>query len=160
MEERKENTLYGLNEPYQNNVQYEQQPYGQNTSYGQNVPYGQNTPCGQNPQYEQQPYMQPQYNQPQYNQPVRAVVRDTMADRNGAGIAGFVIACFAIVFCWVPFFDLVLSIFGIVCSAVGLNKDKGTGKGLAIAGLIISIVALLISLVICGSIVFLGMSLS
>lgn len=145
MKDRKENAAYGLNEPYQNNVQYEQNaPYQQNAAYGQNAPYGQSA----------------QYGQPQYSQPVRAVVRDTMPVKNNAGIAGFVLACFAILFCWVPFFDLLLSIFGIVCSAVGLNKDKGTGKGLAIAGLIISTVALLISLVMCGSIVFLGMSLS
>lgn len=116
MEDRKDNVTYGLNEPYQNNMQY--------------------------------------------NQPVRAVVRDTMPVKNNAGIVGFVIACFAILLCWIPFLDLIFSIIGIVCSAIGLSKDKQTARGLAIAGLVISIVALLISLLMCCSVVFLGMSLS
>lgn len=143
MEDRNENMPYGMNEPYQNNTQYGQQPYGQNM---QNI----NTPYGQNQQYVQQPYGQPQYTHP-------IVVRDTMADRNGAGIAGFVLACFAIVFCWIPGVDFVLSVIGIVCSAIGLGKDKQSSRGLAVAGLVISIIALLLSLIMCFLIV-LGMS--
>lgn len=148
MDDRKENMSYGLNEPYQNNAQYEQQPYGQNNApYGQNSSYEQsNMPYGQNMQYGQQPYGQPPYNQQQYPYPVRAVVRDTMSEKNGAGIAGFVIACFALLCCWIPIFDLVFSIAGIICSAIGMGKNKQTGRGLAIAGLIISIISLVISL--------------
>lgn len=155
MEDRNENIPYGMNEPYQNNTQYGQQPYGQNTQntntpYGQNQAYGTNVPYGQDQQYVQQPYGQPQYNHP-------IVVRDTMADRNGAGIAGFVIACFAILFCWIPIVDVVLSVVGIVCAAIGLGKDKQSGRGLAVAGLVISIIALLLSLII-SFLIFLGMS--
>ncbi|MBP3476747.1 MAG: hypothetical protein J6K48_10600 [Lachnospiraceae bacterium] len=179
MEDRKENATYGLNEPYQNNMQYEQNvpyqqntayeqniPYQQNTAYEQNIPYQQNTVYGQNVPYQQNaPYGQNMpygqnapYGQPQYNQPVRAVVRDTMPVKNNAGIVGFVIACFSILCCWIPIFDLVFSILGIVCSAIGLGKTKQTGKGLATAGLVVSIIALLLSLIICF-LVFLGMSL-
>lgn len=186
MEDRRENISYGLNEPYQdnaqhaqqtygqNNAQYEQQTYGQNANipYDQNMPYGSDVQYGQpqynQPQYNQTQYSQPQYNQPQYNQPqynqpqysypVRAVVRDTMSERNGAGVAGFVIACFALLCCWIPIFDLVFAIIGIVCSAIGLGKDKKTGRGLAVAGLVLSIISLILSLIICFLFI-LGMSL-
>ena len=174
MEERKENATYGLNEPYQNNVSYEQQsydqnaqnanmPYGQNPAYDQNMqnanmPYGQNPAYDQNAQYGQQPYMQQQYNQPQYNYPVRAVVRNTMSERNNAGIAGLVISCFAILGCWIPAYNLVFSIAGIICSAIGLGKNRQTGRGLAVAGLIISIIALVISLIMCALLII-GLSL-
>lgn len=169
MEDRNENVTYGSNEnvSYGQNTQDTYTAYGQNMtngqqSYNQQPPYNQSQygqqPYNQ-PQYGQQPYNQQQYGQPPYNQqygqppynrPVGAVVvRDTMSDKNNVGIVGFVIACFSILCCWIPGFNLVFSIIGIVTSAVGLGKNKETGRGLATAGLVLSIVALLLSLVMC-----------
>ena len=69
---------------------------------------------------------------------------------NGMGTAGFVLALIGLVFCWVPFLDLILSFLGFVFSFVGLFK---TPVGLAIAGFIISIIALILSVVICGALI-------
>jgi len=152
-----EDTQYGQQAYGQ--AQYEQQPYNQ-PQHGQqpyNQPQHGQQPYNQ-PQYGQQPYGQPQYGQAPYNQPVGAVViRDTMSEKNGTGIAGFVIACFAFLGCWIPIFNIVFSIIGIVCSAVGLGKDKQTGRGLATAGLVISIIDLVLGFVMCV-LIFIGMS--
>ena len=63
--------------------------------------------------------------------------------RNGLAVAGFVCALVSLVFFWVPGLNFVLWVLGIVFSAVGLNranKQGGTGKGLAVAGLVITLV--------------------
>lgn len=110
------------------------QPNGQDAQFSQNQPYGQPS----------QPY--PQQN---YNQPPRAVVYDTMPMKNNnVAIAGLVLGIFSILGCWIPFWDLILSIAGIICSAIGLSH-KGQPNGMAIGGLITSIVGLLLSILIC-----------
>lgn len=81
-----------------------QQPY-QQPQYQQAPQYG-----PQQPQY-QQPYQQPQY--PQYQpKPV-----------NGLGIAGFVLSLVGIIFLWVPFFDAIVSLIGLVLSGFGMKKN-------------------------------------
>lgn len=63
---------------------------------------------------------------------------------NGLGIAGFVVSLCAAFLVWVPFLNLVLSIVGLILSAMGMKKLP---KGLATAGLVISIIFLVISLI-------------
>ena len=95
--------------------------------------------------YGQQPYQQ-QY--PYYAQPARAVVSDTMPmKQNNMAISGLVFGIFAILGFWAPVAGLTAGIIGIVCSAIGLAK-KDSRKGMAIAGLILSIVAIILSLII------------
>ena len=131
-----QNQVYGQNQTYNQN-----QAYGQNQTYNQNQVYGQNQTYGQNQAYQQ---VQP-YQQQNYSQPVKAVVCDTMPMKNNnMAIAGLVIGIFAILGCWIPGADIVLAIIGIVCSGIGLSH-KGQANGMAIGGLIISIIAFILS---------------
>lgn len=103
-----------------NNLQPTQQPQENNYGYQQqpNYNYQQVQPQNQQPPY----YQYPPYPQPQY-QP--------LAPTSGMCIAGFVcsLALFGVL-------GLIFSIIGMKeCNEKGLN-----GKGLGIAGLIISIV--------------------
>ncbi len=127
---------------------------------------------GQQPQNQQQPQyqqaqqfqQQPQYQQaqqfqqqPQYQQPVRAVVYDAVPEKNhNAAIVALVLGILSIVFCWLPGCNFVLCIIGIVCGAVSLGK-KNPGTGMAVAGLIISIIGLLL-VAIMTFLMILGMS--
>ena len=126
--------------------QYAQnQTFGQTQINGQQQPYGQQPYQQQNQMYGQQPYQQ-QY--PYYAQPARAVVSDTMPmKQNNMAISGLVFGIFAILGFWAPVAGLTAGIIGIVCSAIGLAK-KDSRKGMAIAGLILSIVAIMLSLII------------
>ena len=61
--------------------------------------------------------------------------------RNGVGITGFIFACLAIIFCWVPWLNWILWAIGAIVSIVGVTR---TPRGFAIAGLIISCCGLII----------------
>lgn len=97
----------------------------------------------QNPAYGQgQPY-----EQPVSAQPARAVVYDTMPMKNNnMAIVGMVLGIFSLLGCWIPVWNLILSIGGIVSSAVGLSRKQRSD--MAIGGLVSSIIGLLISIVI------------
>ena len=58
---------------------------------------------------------------------------------NSKGVIGFVCSLLTIILCWVPLLGILLGILGFIFSILGLSKEP---KGLAIAGLIISIVAI------------------
>lgn len=60
---------------------------------------------------------------------------------NGIGIAGFVLAVLALFLGWVPFFGWIIWLLGLILSFVGIFR---TPKGLAIAGLVISLIGLII----------------
>lgn len=129
-------------QPY-GDQQYNQQPYG-DQQYNQQ-PYG-----GQ--QYNQQPYGGQQYNQQSYQQqvpygqPVRPIVYDALpTNHNGVSVAALICGIMGIVFFWFPVVDLGLNIAGLICAIVTLSK-KYDGKGMAIGGLITSILGLLISI--------------
>lgn len=128
-----QNYQQGYGQNYQQN-NYNQRPYQQNT-YEQG--YGQNN---YNQQGYGQPNQQPPYNpnQPIYNMPANNYVQPKRT--NGFAIAGFVLALVSLVVCCVYY----LALPGVIFSAIGLkmaSKNRG-GKGLAIAGLIISILVL------------------
>ncbi|GAB1509290.1 DUF4190 domain-containing protein [Actinophytocola sp. KF-1] len=69
---------------------------------------------------------------------------------NGLGTAGFVVGLIGLVFSFIPLIGVVawpLVILGIIFSAIGISKaakGRATNKGLAIAGLVVSIVGLVI----------------
>lgn len=80
----------------------------------------------------QQPqYQQPQYQQPQYQQPYQQQYTEKRS--NSYAIAGFVLAFF-------------FALLGLIFSIIGLRKvDEcgGSGKGLAIAGIVLSILSMI-----------------
>lgn len=70
---------------------------------------------------------------------------------NGMAVAGFVLSILALILCWLSLIDLVFILPAIVFSAIGLrraNKQARPHRGLAIAGLSISLVATVIMIVL------------
>lgn len=68
---------------------------------------------------------------------------------NGIGVAGFVLALVALFVSWIPFVGWVVWILGLILSTVGVFRKP---KGLAIAGLVISLLDLILLLVVVGGI--------
>lgn len=66
---------------------------------------------------------------------------------NGIGTAGFVLALIGIFLGWVPVLGWIIWLLGLILSAVGVMRKP---KGLAIAGLVISLIGLIILLSIAG----------
>lgn len=87
--------------------------------------------------------VQPEQAQPQspYQQPCQP---QAPSQSNGLGVAGFVVSLCGLVLCWVPFLDLVLGVTGLILSAFGMKRLP---KGLATAGLVIGIIATVISII-------------
>jgi len=69
---------------------------------------------------------------------------------NGTAIAGFVCGLVAIILVWIPWISLIaiiLGVIGLILSGLGLsqaNKIEGSGRSMAIAGLVLSIIVVLI----------------
>ena len=74
-------------------------------------------------------------------------------------VAGFVLSIIALVLAWVPLMGWVVwptAILGMIFGPIGISKSKtlGSGKGLGIAALLISIIAIInkvISLIIAAA---------
>jgi hypothetical protein len=62
---------------------------------------------------------------------------------NGPGIAGMVLGIIGVLMFWFPFIGLPVSIVGLVLSSVGMKRIDG--KGFAIAGLVLTIIAVVLS---------------
>ena len=88
-------------------------------------------------------YQQPAYAQPVYQQQPAAAV--AAKKRNGAATAGLVMGIVNICLAWIPFFNIfttsLLGLLGLIFSIVGIAKKNAGGKGKAIAGLILAILA-------------------
>lgn len=69
---------------------------------------------------------------------------------NGAAIAGLVLGIIALLLSWVPGAGVFVAVFGIIFSSVGLwlVKQRNSGRGMAAAGLVLSVVSLVIFLLI------------
>ena len=68
---------------------------------------------------------------------------------NGLGIAGFVVALVGLLLFWIPVFGVVLAVVGVTLSAVGLRASRkylAPHKGLSIAGLVLGLIALVVSI--------------
>jgi hypothetical protein len=133
-------------------------PSGQNyadTNYA-NQPYG-GTPNNAGPNYVNQPYggtpnnpagpgyggpASPNYgNQPYgYGTPGQPV-----SQTNGLALAALIVGIISVVLCWIPFFNFVPAIIGIILGILARRRPEQRGLGLA--GLILSIIALVISVV-------------
>jgi hypothetical protein len=70
--------------------------------------------------------------------------------QNGLGVAGFVCGLVGLIFSFIPIIGIIawpLVILGVVMSGVGLsyaNNGRANNKGMAIAGLCVSLVGLFI----------------
>lgn len=73
---------------------------------------------------------------------------DRTTPKNGLGVAGMVLGIIGLVFSFIPVVGLIawpLSIVGVVLSGVGVNyvrTGRADNKGVAIAGLVTSVIAL------------------
>ncbi len=77
------------------------------------------------------------------------IVQQTEKKSNGIGTAGFVLALVSLFFGWVPVFGWIMWLLGLILSAVGMTKKP---KGLAIAGLVISLIGILLLLLVFGAV--------
>ena len=116
-----------------------------------NVPVQQ--PTGQ---MMQQPVIQPYIVstcQPPQTAPISTNNTTTVVVEGGSsnsmGTAGFIIALLGLVFCWVPIGNLILWFLGLIFSLIGLFKSP---RGMAIAGLVLSLIIILIIISIWGTI--------
>ena len=88
-------------------------------------------------------------NTPAGNYPYQPPAPVPLKPSNGVGVAGMVIGIIAYVFCAVPVFGFVLSLIGVILSGTGLSRMAHCRlNGCAIAGIILSIFALMISLIV------------
>jgi hypothetical protein len=70
---------------------------------------------------------------------------------NGMATAGFILALITLFFGWIPLLGWLLWLLGLIFSAIGLGnagKAGGTGKGLAIAGLVISLIGIVLKILV------------
>ena len=72
---------------------------------------------------------------------------------NGLATAGFVLGLLGLLGCWIPVLNIVaiiLAVLGVVLAGVGLAKSKraGAGRGLAIAGLVLGVLAVIFAIII------------
>jgi hypothetical protein len=72
------------------------------------------------------------------------IVQAAYPQGNGLGVAGFVLSLLAVFLGWIPLFGWLLWLLGLIFSAIGLKKKP---NGLAIAGLVISLVMLVLLIV-------------
>lgn len=68
---------------------------------------------------------------------------------NGVGTAGFVLAIIAIFLGWIPVFGWILWVLGLILSFAGVFKKP---RGLAIAGLVLSLIDLILLITVFGAI--------
>ncbi len=83
----------------------------------------------------------------------QTIVNQQKSESNGVGTAGFVLSLIALVFGWIPFLGWILWLVGFVLSLVGIFKKP---RGLAIAGLVISLIGIIILIFIVAGLVMLG----
>ena len=79
--------------------------------------------------------------------------------RNGIATAGFVLAVLAVVLFWALGVNLILWVLGLVFSAIGYSRAKApgsSGRGLAIAGLAITLGGLVLIILFIAGAVALG----
>ena len=97
----------------------------------------------QAPQPEQTQYQQyqaPQQNyQPQYQQ-------TQPQGGSGFGVAALVLGIIALLLCWIPYVNITCTILAFIFGIIGIVKSSG--KGQAIAGLVLSIIAAIPTIII------------
>ena len=76
------------------------------------------------------------------------IINQVERKSNGVGVAGFVLALIAVFLGWVPVLGWILWFLGLILSFVGVFKQP---RGLAIAGLVISLIGIILILTVFGA---------
>ncbi len=76
------------------------------------------------------------------------IINQTEKKSNGTGTAGFVLALIGLFVSWIPVFGWIIWLLGLILSFVGIFKSP---KGMAIAGLIISLIGVIILIAFAGA---------
>ncbi len=137
-----------FNNPNENNGN--QQPYNPNTDQSQ--------PQYQQPTYQQPQYQQPQYggqsqynqpntNQGQYQQPYTQYQQPIEKKNNAMSIASMVCGIVSLVSSCCVYLSVPLAVVGLILGILSI-KNKNDGKGMAIAGIILSGITLFLVLII------------
>ncbi len=87
------------------------------------------------------------------NQGQTIIVNQPKNESNGTGTAGFVLALIALFLGWIPILGWILWLLGLILSFVGIFKKP---KGLAIAGLVISLIGIILLIFIFAGLAVLG----
>lgn len=69
---------------------------------------------------------------------------------NGMGTAGFVLSLIALFLGWIPIIGWIVWLLGLIFSFIGVFRKP---NGLAIAGLVISLIGILLLLIVFGALV-------
>lgn len=77
------------------------------------------------------------------------IINQTEKQSNGIGTAGFVLALIAIFLGWIPVLGWLIWFLGFIFSFVGVFKQP---KGLSIAGLVISLIGIILLIAVFGAI--------
>jgi hypothetical protein len=77
------------------------------------------------------------------------IINQQTKESNGVGTAGFVLAICGVIFGWVPVIGWILWLLGLILSIVGVTRNP---KGLAIAGLVISLIGIILLIAVFGAI--------
>jgi hypothetical protein len=69
---------------------------------------------------------------------------------NGSAVASLVLGILAVVLCWTVYLGIGLGALAIVFGALGIGRARAaeTNKGMAVAGIVLGIVGLVLSLVL------------
>jgi len=76
------------------------------------------------------------------------IIQQQEKKSNSVGTAGFVLALIALFLGWVPILGWIIWLLGLILSFVGVFKKP---KGMAIAGLVISLIGIILLLTVFGA---------
>lgn len=101
-------------------------------------------PVYQSPLYQQP--VQPIYQQPAYMQGGVVVTPFDRPQKNTIATIGMIFGIVTISLFWLMIFNFVPGVVGTVLSCIGLAKKNAEGKGRAIAGLVTSVLGILLGI--------------
>ena len=79
---------------------------------------------------------------PDPNAPAPAVEPEPGKRPNGIAAGGLVMGILTLVFCWLPGIPFFTGVVGVIFSIAGIVKKNARAKGVAVAGLILSVTGL------------------
>ena len=133
-------------------------------------------PAYQQPAYQQPAYQQPAYQQPaaqpvqpMYQQPMYAaqpvgaapLSQAPVKSSNAPAVVGMIFGILAFILFWIPVFNIITTalfgLLGLIFSIVGLVKKNAKGKAMAVVGLVLTILATILTI---GFYVLLGTAIA